>query len=261
MSAWWAWRVCVVGVLAVLAWATLGTAQARLAAGWATAAAAPYSSDHRPVVVATPAGDLTTYNLGNAPGPLVRADVLALAARPGLVIVCQEAGDRHAVLAHVPGWRTLQAPRHTRARDHLALLVRRGVHLLQGLRIVALSPRTWVGHRVPGARRTGYAENKWIASVVLRVHGHQLVVGDTHLTPPDSPAARALYARQAARAAAWDARPGHVLLGDFQRGPSYVRLAPLRAVATAHAGLSHGTRRIDMGWTRLAATSWALVTR
>lgn len=252
---------CAVGTLAVLVCTSPSLTHSRLATGQATAATTPYSSDHHPVVVATVAGNLTTYNLGNAPDEEVRADLLALAGRPGPVIVCQEAGDRHAVLKDVPGWRTLQAPPHSHARDHLALLVRSGVPVLRRLRIARLSGRTYVGHNAPGARRTGRAEHKWIASVVIRAHGQRLVIGDTHLTPPESRRARALFARQAARAATWEASADRILLGDFQRPPDYARLAALRHVATAHAAPSHRGLPIDMGWTHTPATAWAMETR
>lgn len=193
----------------------------------------------------------TTYNVGNASDARVRADLLRLAATRVPVIGLQEVGDRRDVIHGIPGYQTFQAPAGHGARAHVALLVRADLPA-SGFEVHRISRRTWVGHHVAGARRTGFAEAKYVASVDAAGRRY----GVTHFVPssmvPGNHLARRLYREQACHAAAWmRLHPGAVLLGDFNAGPGgvwYPPLRPLRRVARGYAaGRSHGFPR-DIAW-------------
>lgn len=190
---------------------------------------------------------LATYNLGDPAAARLVVDLRRLDTD---VIGVQEAGDRTEVLSAIT---THQVVRDAGEAARVALLVRLGIGVsAHGL--TRISVRTKVGRLVAGARRTGYAEPKFISDVTL-TDGTR--IGVTHLVPstslPANRAARALYRRQVAGCVAWFASGGDVLMGDFNGDPDYNLLAPLRAVATPHTAPSRGTRSIDHLWTRRGA--------
>lgn len=197
------------------------------------------------------------YNAGSAPDPRLHADLLTILATDPLILGLNEVGDRAKVLADVAretGYRLVRLDKGP-SSTHLAALVSPTVDLGKPW-LKPLTPRTKVGRRTAGARRTGYAEAKYLLAVPYKIDGHKHVFGVVHFVPSamkrGNTATRRLHNAQVDAAAGWLRRRKRtaILAGDMNAATNKPReaklLAALRKVAPLRSVPSHGKRAIDV---------------
>lgn len=116
-----------------------------------------------------------------------------------------------------------------------------------------MTPRSFVGRKVAGSRRTGWTKPKGTVWIRTNFWDAKWIVASTHLTPSHQVLRARLLARvQVSALAAWmRIRPRAVLLGgDFNESPNskFGTLAPLKLISTCYSARSFGNRVIDMWW-------------
>lgn len=201
--------------------------------------------------------NLITYNVGGTKDLV--AELLRMVRRHNPAkIELQEVADRRDELAEfaaVSGYRLTQYD----MGDHsgsLATLTRPDVPEHGRPGIDQLSPRTFVGRLVAGARKDGYTKAKWLLWSRPQFLDLSWVVASTHLVPSHHvKRARRLALLQVEKIVALIARHPRIVLvaGDFNEVPKdrWKVLKPLYAVLDLLTAPSRGRRAIDHWWVPL----------